>query len=123
MPGAPTADVQSKSQRVPDTVEPSAKGPYPSSLEARVSRLEEEQRDMRGSLARLELAVARIEAMLAATLPHLATKAEMETLRAELRAELAEKPSKAYLWLVLGVLVTAILGSFGAGLAAISILH
>lgn len=67
---------------------------------------------MRASLARLELAVARIEAMLAATLPHLATK-----------AELADKPSKAYLWLALGVLVTAILGSFGAGLAAISILH
>ena len=108
---------------MPDTVEPSANGPYLPSLETRVSRLEEEQRDMRASLVRLELAVARIEAMLAATLPHLATKAEMETLRAELRGELAEKPGKAYLWLVLGVLVTAILGSFGAGLAAISILH
>ena len=104
---------------MPDTVEPSANGPYLPSLEARVSRLEEEQRGMRGSLARLELAVARIEAMLAATLPHLVTKAEL----AELRAELAEKPSKTYLWLVLGVLMTAVLGSFGAGLAAISILH
>ena len=104
---------------MPDTIEPSAGGPYSSSLEARVSRLEEEGRDMRGSLTRLELAVARIEAMLAATIPHLATKAQL----AELRAELAEKPSKAYLWLVLGVLVTAILGSFGAGLAAVSILH
>ncbi|MGH7210750.1 MAG: hypothetical protein ACREF1_04735 [Acetobacteraceae bacterium] len=74
---------------------------------------------MRGSLTRLELAVTRIEATLAATIPHLATKAQV----AELGAELAEKPSKAYLWLVLGVLVTAILGSFGAGLAAVSILH
>ncbi len=74
---------------------------------------------MRTSLERLELAVARIEAMLAATIPHLATKAQF----AELRAELAEKPGKAYLWLVLGVLVAAILGSFGAGLAAISILR
>ena len=78
---------------------------------------------MRDSLARLELAVARIEAMLAATIPHLATKAQVAELSAELRAELAEKPSKAYLWLVLGVLVTAILGSFGAGLAAVAILH
>ncbi len=104
---------------MPDTVEPPAGGPYLQSLETRVSRLEEEQRDMRGSLARLELAAARIEAMLAATLPHLATKAEL----AELRMELAEKPSKTYLWLVLGVLMSAVLGSFGAGLAAISILH
>ncbi|MEO9188718.1 MAG: hypothetical protein ABI224_01765 [Acetobacteraceae bacterium] len=78
---------------------------------------------MRGSLTRLELAIARIEAMLAATIPHLATKAQVAELGAELRAELAEKPSKAYLWLVLGVLVTAILGSFGAGLAAVSVLH
>ena len=78
---------------------------------------------MRESLARLELAVARIEAMLAATIPHLATKAQLTELGAELRAELAEKPSKTYLWLVIGVLVTAILGSFGAGLAAVAILR
>ena len=59
-----------------------------------------------------QAAVGRIEAMLAATLPHLATK-----------AELAEKPSKTYLWGILGVLVTTLLGAFAATLAAVSILH
>jgi hypothetical protein len=72
-------------------------------------------RDLRGSLARMEAGIARVEA----TLPHLATKAEI----AELRVDLSDKPSKAYLWAVLGVLVTATLGSFAAGLAAVAILH
>lgn len=108
---------------MPDTVDPSSAGSYPAGLEARVSSLEKEGRDMRESLARLEVAVARIEAMLAATIPHLATRAQLAELGAELRAELAEKPSKTYLWLVVGVLITAILGSFAAGLTAVSILH
>lgn len=115
---------------MPDTVDPPPGGSYFHALETRVSRVEEDLRDLRATLAGLETAVARIEAMLAATLPHLATKAELAELKAQmtelgagLRAELAEKPSKAYLWLVLGGLVTAILGSFGAGLAAVSILH
>ncbi len=68
--------------------------------------------------------MARIEAMLAATLPHLATKAEIAVLpHLATRAQVAELPTKPYLWAVLGVLVASILGAFGAGLAAISILH
>lgn len=100
---------------MPDQIDPTSPGPYVLALESRVSRLEDEVRDNRGALARLEAAMARIEA----TLPHLATKADL----AELRAELAEKPSKTYLWAVMGVLITAILGSFAAGLAAISVLR
>ena len=53
--------------------------------------------------------------MLAATLPHLATKAEL----AELRAELADKPSKTYMWGVLATLITA----YAAGLAALAIVR
>lgn len=97
---------------MPDTVDPSAGDPYLSGLEARVSTLEGDVRDLRGSLSRVEMGVSRIEAMLAATLPHLATK-----------AELAEKPSKSYLWAVIGVLITAMFGAFGASLAAVAILH
>jgi hypothetical protein len=97
---------------MPAHVDPSAPGPYVLALESRVSRLEDDVRDIRGSLARLEAGVARIEATLVATLPHLATS-----------AELAEKPGKAYMWAVLGVLVTAILGSFAAGLAALATLR
>lgn len=76
--------------------------------------------------------VIRTEAMLAATLPNFATRSAVDRIEAMLaavlptlatKAELAEKPGKTYLWGILGVLVTAILGAFGAGLAAVAILH
>jgi hypothetical protein len=47
--------------------------------------------------------------MLGATLPHLATKAEL----AELRAELPDKPSKTCMWGVLAALINA----YAAGLS------
>jgi uncharacterized protein involved in exopolysaccharide biosynthesis len=79
--------------------------------------------DLRASMSRLEISVARIEAMLEATLPHLATKAELAELRSdvtnELRSGLASKPSKTYMWGVLTALITA----YAAGLAALAIVR
>jgi hypothetical protein len=144
---------------MPDTtVEPPGGGPYHPALEARVSRLEDDVHDMTATLSRLEMSVAEIKAMLSATLPHLATKAELAELRlttksdltelrlattsdfaelrlatsanltelrvattsefAALRADLAEKPGKTYMW---GVL-TALLTAYACGLAALAIL-
>ncbi len=71
-------------------------GPYDRGMEARISRLEEDMREVKSAVGRLEATTIRIEAMLAATLPHLATK-----------AELAEKPGKTYMWGILAVLLTA----------------
>ncbi len=89
-------------------------GPYDPGMEQRVSRLEDDMREMKASIVRLESSVhdvrqstARIEAMFAATVPHLATK-----------ADLADKPTKTYLWGVLAVLLT----SYASGLAALAIL-
>jgi len=84
-------------------------------LEPRVARLEEDMRDVKATLARLEPMIVRIDAALTATLPHLATKAEL----ADLRSELAEKPGKAYLWGVLAVLIAA----YAAGLAGLAVLR
>ena len=77
-------------------------------LEPRVARLEEDMRDVKAALSRLEAMVVRIDATLTATLPHLAT-----------RAELADKPGKAYLWGVLAVLIAA----YAAGLAGLAVLR
>ncbi len=77
-------------------------------LEPRVAHLEEDMRDVKATLARLEPMIVRIDATLTATLPHLAT-----------RAELADKPGKAYLWGVLAVLIAA----YGAGLAGLAVLR
>ena len=117
-------------------------------LEPRVVRPEDEMRDVKATLARLEPMIVRIDATLTTTLPHLATKAELANLRSEmtggmaelrsemtgkiadlrsemtggfsaLRGDLAEKPSKAYLWGVLAVLIAA----YAAGLAGLAVLR
>jgi hypothetical protein len=60
--------------------------------EARLDRLEEDVREIKTILHELQPMIIRIDA----TLPHLATK-----------AELAEKPSRAYLWGVMAAMVGA----------------
>ena len=82
-------------------------GPYDRGMEARTTRLEEDMRDVKSAVARLEATTIEIKAMLAATLPHLATK-----------AELAEKPGKLYMWGILAVLLTA----YACGLAGLAVL-
>ncbi len=104
---------------MPDTLEPAGPGRYDPGLERRVSRLEDYMREVKSVLGQIVPMLVRILATLDSTLPHLATKAEV----AELRAELADKPSKLYMWGVLGVLVAAIVASYGAGLAAITLLR
>lgn len=86
--------------------------PYDPSMELRITRLEDDMRDVKGAVSRLETSLAdvrqsvtRIETMFAATIPHLATK-----------ADLADKPGKAYLWAVL-------LTAYASGLAALAILR
>ena len=66
--------------------------------------------DVKGSVGRLELAVAELKVMVAridAQIPYLATK-----------ADLADKPGKAYMWGILAALLTA----YACGLAALSVL-
>jgi hypothetical protein len=76
--------------------------------------------------------IIRIDAMLTATLPHLATKAELSDLRSEMNERFAQVdvkfaevnlkfgdvPTKTYMWGVIGVLITA----YAAGLAALAVL-
>ena len=63
--------------------------------------------DVKGSVGRLELAVAELTVMVAridAQIPYLAT-----------RADLADKPGKAYMWGILAALLTA----YACGLAVL----
>lgn len=104
---------------MPDTpVEPTGSSSYDPRLELRVARLGDDMREMKSVLGQILPILTRIDAPLASTLPHLATKAELS----ELRAELADEPGKAYLWVVIGVLVAAIVASYGAGLAVLGVL-
>ena len=109
---------------MPDTpVEQRRDDPYHPDLGVRVSRLEDDVHDIKATMRNLEQIVVRIEATLNATLPHLATNAELADLRTEmadmrgdLKAELADKPSKTYMWGVLTALLAA------CGLAALAVL-
>ncbi len=75
---------------MPDTpVAPRDGGPYDPLMEARVSRLEEDMREVKATLPRMEAAIVRIETMLSTTLPHLATKADLADLRTEMKADCA----------------------------------
>jgi hypothetical protein len=92
---------------------------------ARVSRLENDMRDAKAARSRMEAAIIRIEATLAATLPHLAAKADIADLRtgmksniARLDVALAEKPDKACLWGILALRMTA----YAGGLAGLDVL-
>jgi hypothetical protein len=95
-------------------VEPSGGGPYDRDPEPRLSRVENDVRDIKDTLVELKVVVARMEAKLDATLPHLATKAEI----AGLEVKLTDKPGKAYMWGILAVLLTA----YACGLAALAVL-
>jgi cytosine/adenosine deaminase-related metal-dependent hydrolase len=108
---------------MPDTpVAPRDGGPYDPLMEARVSQLEEDMREVKAAWPRMEAAIIRIATTLAATLPHLATKADLADLKTELKADIArldgDKPGKAYLWGILAVLLTA----YACGLAGLAIL-
>ena len=64
--------------------------------EARTERLEEDIRDIRAALARLEPLIIRIDERLTTELPHLATKAELE-----------KKPGRGELWGAIAAMVGA----------------
>jgi hypothetical protein len=114
--------------------------PYDPSMEARVARLEEDMREVKAVLGRLEPIIVRMDSVITATLPTLATKAELAELRSDLKAEiagvrsdlnadiaavrsdlvvqLADKPTKTYMWGILGVLTAA----YASGLAAMAVI-
>lgn len=81
--------------------------PYDSTMTMRASWPENDMSDVKSHLKELLATTLEIEAMLSATLPHLATK-----------ADLAEKPSKTYMWGILSVLLTA----YACGLAGLAVL-
>ena len=87
-------------------------------LEATTGKLDDRMGRLEERIGRVELAVVRIEALLAATLPHLATKAEVADLRTDMVAGFADKPGKTYMWGILAVLLTA----YACGLAGLAIL-
>ena len=79
----------------------------------RLDRLEEDVREIKATLVRLEPLIIRIDERVHSELPHLATKAELTIgladLRDEigkLRVEVADKPGR-YLWGVMGAMVGA----------------
>jgi len=95
-------------------VEPSDGEHYDRGIEPRLSRVETDVRDLKDTLAEPKMMVARMDARLDATLPHLATKADL----AQIEVKLSDKPGKAYMW---GIL-TALLTAYACGLAALAVL-
>jgi hypothetical protein len=75
---------------VPDTPVDHPNPPdYGPNHEARISRLENDVQDIKATLGQMVPMLVRIDSMLSATLPHLATKAEVAELRTELKSDMA----------------------------------
>ena len=75
-------------------------------------------REVKAVLDRLEPLLNRIDERLNATLPHVATKAELANARAELSTTLADKPGKTFL---VGAMA-ALLAAYALGLAGLAAL-
>jgi hypothetical protein len=126
-------------------VEPGGGEHYDRSIEPRVSRVENDVRDLKDTLAELKTMVVRMDARLEAVLPHLATKSDLANMDTRLgamdakmetrlgamdarldatlphlatKADLADKPGKTYMWGILAALLTA----YACGLAALAVL-
>jgi hypothetical protein len=91
-----------------------------------IDRIDEDVREIKATLARLEPMIIRIDERLNSTLPHLATKAELTTGLSELRAEIGEvkvavasMPSRTEIWGMLG----AMTGAFAVILTALTFLQ
>ena len=81
---------------MPDSrIENLGPGPYDPSMEARVARLEDDMREVKTILGRLEPMIIRMDTVLGTVLPTLATKTELVELRSELRGEITESRSEA----------------------------
>ncbi|MFL5255530.1 MAG: hypothetical protein ACJ8AI_22060, partial [Rhodopila sp.] len=72
------------------SVEGGIRPPYDLPMEDRVARLEEDMRDVKSLLSRLEPMIVRFDATLTSSLTNLATKAEVADLRTEVTKEIAE---------------------------------
>ena len=82
--------------------------------EARIELLEEDVHEIRAALGRLEPLIIGINA----TLPHLATKAELAALDGKLSTALADKPGRVFMASAIGILLAA----YAAGLAGLAAL-
>jgi SMC interacting uncharacterized protein involved in chromosome segregation len=72
------------------SVAPANRRPYDLPMEDRVARLEGDMQDVKSVLSRLEPMIVRIDATLTATLPNLATKAEVADMRSDLTREISD---------------------------------
>jgi hypothetical protein len=80
-----------KELRMPDTpVDRPDPAPYDPRHEARISRLEDEMSEVKSTLGQMLPVLVRIDSMLSATLPHLATKAELADLRSDVQSKISD---------------------------------
>ena len=113
-------------------------GPHDPVMEARVARLEEDMSEVKGLLYNQILPLLhRIDERL----NHTASKADLSNMAAELRAELterlriemstrlmgiqtelAERPTRSYLWMVVGVMVATVLAAAIGGATIVGLL-
>ena len=80
-------------------------------MDQRLAKLESEMQEVKGSLQRIEPAIARIDGFLHARLPELVTKADLSTEMKKIGDELGKKPDFGTVIAMMALLCAAILGT------------
>jgi hypothetical protein len=81
----------------------------------RVEHLERDMHEVRSVLTRLAPKIDEMHGMLTGILPTLATKGELTSFRSELFVAVHDRPSKTYMWAIIGVLTATILAAVAVG--------
>ena len=104
------AQIDAINQFLQRGIEGGGGGPHDPGMEARVAKLEtavghiqEDVRDIKAALAQLVPVVNRMDGFLQATLPSLATRADVEREAASLRLEIERRPTWARIVATLAV--------------------
>lgn len=105
------AQIDALRQELRRGIEGGSGGPHDLGMEARIAKLEvvvdhiqEDVRDIKAALAQLVPVVNRMDGFLQATLPSLATRADVEREAASLRLDIERRPTWARIVATLAVL-------------------
>ncbi len=93
-------------------------GPDDPGMAARIDRLEDDMREVRAVLGRLEPAIAGITSQM----PHLATQAALERVRGDVMTALESKPGRGGMWAMAITLLALVVAAMSAGAAYLPLL-
>ena len=86
-------------------------------INRRLSSLEQDVKEITATLG----TILQTQIEIKATLPHLATTAQVESVRGQLETQLMERPTRTELWAMVGAMVAAFAAAAALTVAAVAV--